>query len=83
MILTIKRHARENGSFWGVRLVVLGLWWGPEGSEMWEFPFPQVNELGLSKKKCLVCEFKLALHDFNLVINVIFIVLFVNIHKSD
>ena len=53
MILIVKRHARENGSFWGVRLVVLGLWWGPEGSEMWEFSFPQVNELGLSKKKCL------------------------------
>ena len=53
MILTIKRHARENGSFWGVRLVVLWLWWGPEGSKMWEFPFSQVNDLGLSKKKCL------------------------------
>ena len=53
MILTAKRHARENGSFWGVCLVVLGLWWGPKGSEMWELPFPQVNELGLSKKKYL------------------------------
>ena len=53
MILTGKRHARENGSFWGVRLVVLGLWWGPKGSERWELPFPQWNELGLSKKKFL------------------------------
>ena len=52
MILTVKKHARENGSFWGVRLVVLGLWWGPEGSERWELPFPQVIELGLSKKNC-------------------------------
>ena len=52
-VKSIKKHARENGSFWGVRLVVLGLWWGPEGSERWELPFPQVNELGLSKKKCL------------------------------
>ena len=51
--LSVKTHARENGSFWGVRLVVLWLWWGPEGSEMWEFPFSQVNDLGLSKKKCL------------------------------
>ena len=38
---------------------------GPQGSEMWELPFPQVNELGLSKKECLGCEFLLAVHDFN------------------
>ena len=53
MMLNVKKHDRENGSFWGVSLVVLGLWWGPQGSQMWELPFPQVNELGVSKTYCL------------------------------
>ena len=30
--------------------------WGNGGSEMWELPFPQVTELGLSKKKSVWVE---------------------------
>ena len=32
MTLTIKKHDRENGSIWGVCLVVLGPRWGTPGS---------------------------------------------------
>ena len=34
----------ENGSIWGVFLVVLLSWWGLQGSGVWELLFPDVKD---------------------------------------
>ena len=59
------KHNRENGSFWGVCLAVLGLWWGPRGPWMGKSPLPDVDEY--VEEKCCWCGY-LWLHDITLIV---------------
>ena len=59
------KHNRENGSFWGVSLAVLGLWWGPRGPWMGKSPLPDVDEY--AEEKCCWCGY-LWLHDITLIV---------------
>ena len=54
----------KMGLFGGLCLVVLGRWWGLQGSEMCELTFPGVDELGWGRKSRLGRYFGLAWHDF-------------------